>query len=717
MPAAVPSSLFRLARAAERIREPHGHVPIDPALPMPRARYHKRAILAWPAPGRPGGLLMRAPTLLFRPLAIGSLELKNRVVMAPMTTLYDVGGDARYLAFLAERARGGAAMITVNLQALHPGRGAGSPRDGEGPTASAPLAVNQDANVPRLRDLTRLVHDGDCRACAQLAVFTPWSPGGPGTAPVALSPSGVLLDKASCRSDFHRFSAGEPGRPADPAELSEVQRDIARAAVRAVEAGFDAIQLHAASGGLLSQFLSPLTNRRTDQYGGTPANRARMLIETLDAIRTAIGPRVPLLVRINGTDLLPGGMTPEAYRPLVPMLEAAGADAIDVAPGWYETRVPLHQAGMPRAAFAHVSAILRRDAHVPVSANGRITDPWLAERLLGDQLADFIAIGTPLIADPDWPRKAHNGHAADIRPCTACGNCLSDLAEYRRPITCAVNPRAGRETALAPVAAPRPRQIAVVGGGPAGMEAAAVAASRGHRVTLFERRPALGGQLRQADAIPLAGEWWAFRTFLETRLRRQHVDVRAGAEAGLADVLAAAPDAVIVATGETRTQPAIPGALLPHVMTCVEVLDRSRTTGFRVVVVNGSSKASAAAVLLAEQGRHVTVVDPAHDAAGDVDFWTRWRLAERLETAGVRVIVDATVTEITPTAVRVAAAGRPDELIETDTVVCDGRLSGFGAFPDDLAARGLEVHLVADDESDRRIGRAVEAGHRAGLAV
>ena len=271
-------------------------------------------------------------------------------------------------------------MIVVSLQALWPGRAGRTGTSHAGaPPGTGPLAINDDAWMERLRSIVGTIHRGGAKACAQLGVNGPWAPGGPGTPADAISPSDTLLDPRICRPDARAFSFVTGGRPASIEELRLVQQEIGKAARRAIAAGFDAVQLQAHCGGLISQFLSPLTNRRTDAYGGSLANRARLLVECLAVVRAAASSGVPVLCRINGDDLMPGGMGPDAYRQLVPMLEEAGADALDVKPGWYESPQPVHDASVPPGAFAYVSASLRHVARVPISANTRITAPELAE--------------------------------------------------------------------------------------------------------------------------------------------------------------------------------------------------------------------------------------------------------------------------------------------------------------------------------------------------
>jgi len=390
---------------------------------------------------------MPACPRLFDPIAIGALTLKNRIVMAPMTTLFDAKGPGRYEAFLAERAAGAAAMIVIGLQALYPGRAGrtGLWRAGA-PPGTGPIAINDDAWIGRLRSIVAVVHEGGAKACAQLAVNGPWAPGGPGTPATAISPSDTLLDPGICRPEARAVSFVTGGRPASADDLRRIPGELGRAASRALEAGFDAIQLAAHCGSLISQFLSPLTNRRTDAWGGPLDRRARLLLDCLAVVCAAAGDGVPVLCRINGDDLMRGGMGPAEYCRLVPMLEQAGVAAIDVKPGWSESLQPLQDASVPPGAFAYVSAALRQVARVPISANTRITDPELAESIIARGDADYVSLGGALIADPEWPEKARAGRFADIRLCTACMECWNDLAIRRIPIGCPVNPRVGRES-------------------------------------------------------------------------------------------------------------------------------------------------------------------------------------------------------------------------------------------------------------------------------
>jgi 2,4-dienoyl-CoA reductase (NADPH2) len=653
-------------------------------------------------------------TRLFEPITIGSLTLKNRIVMPPITTLYDYEGGPRFNAFFEERARGGAGMITVNLQALYPGRAG---RSGWMPDESVlergALAINHDLYVPRLRTLTGALHAHGCKACVQLAVYGFWAKDGYGAPAEELSPSGVRLDGPQYRPGLERLSFIRGGRPATVEELRAIQRDVAAAALRALEAGFDAVQLQALGGNFISRFLSPLTNRRTDEYGGPLVNRARLLVETLRAVKAAIGGRVPLLCRINGDDLLEGGMRPDDYLPLVPMIEDAGVQAIDIMPGWYETRRPVNQMCVPRGAFVYVSEAIRKVARVPVSANIRITDPALAERILEQGRADLIAVCTPLLADPEWPLKAQEGRLDDIRLCTGCCNCWSDLAGSRKPIGCSVNARAGMETVCLVTPAAARKRVWIIGGGPAGMEAARVAAGRGHAVTLVERQGELGGQLLYAEIPPHKQEWRVLTTYLTTQLRKLGVDVRLGAAATAEDIIAARPDVVVLATGASPARLVLPGADLPHVVSFLDVLTGKVQAGQQVVVIGGGCNGSETAEYLHETGRQVTVVELRAEMALDIDFWNRWVLLDRLEAAGIRLIVNAKPEAITPDGVRISVGGA------TETIPADTVVYAVGARPHNPLQEALEgrvpvLKVIGDGGEPQRVRQAVDAGFRCG---
>ena len=660
---------------------------------------------------------MPMPTRLFEPITIGRLTLKNRIVMPPITTLYDYEGGPRFNAFFAERARGGVGMITINLQALYPGRAG---KSGWMPDDSVlergPLTINHDLYIPRLRQLTDALHEHDCNACVQLAVYGFWARGGYGAPAEELSPSGVRLDGPQYRPGLERLSFIREGRPAKVEELHAIQRDVAAAAVRAVKAGFDAVQLQALGGNFISRFLSPLTNKRTDGYGGPLANRARMLMETLGAIKAAVGDRVPLLCRINGDDLLEGGMRPDDYLPLVPMLEHAGVDAIDVMPGWYETRRPVNQMCVPRGAFVYASEAIKKVARVPVSANIRITDPVLAERILEQGRADLIAICTPLMADPEWPLKAREGRLEDIRLCTGCCNCWSDLAGSRRPIGCSVNARAGMETAYIVTPAAVRKRVWIIGGGPAGMEAARVAAGRGHSVTLVERHAELGGQLLYAEIPPHKQEWRVFTTYLTTQMRTLGVDVRLGTAITADEVIAAQPDAVVLATGASPARLILPGGDLPHVVSFLDVLTGKVEAGKRVVVIGGGCNGSETAEYLHETGRAVTVVELRAEMALDIDFWNRWVLLDRLEAAGMRMIVNAKPEAITPEGVRISVDGAV-ELIPADTVVYAVGARPYNPLREALEGRVPVLKVIGDGGDPQRVRQAVDAGFRCGMEL
>ncbi|MBM3790035.1 MAG: FAD-dependent oxidoreductase [Acidobacteria bacterium] len=654
---------------------------------------------------------------LFEPLKIGSMTLKNRIVMTPLTTLYDFEGGPRYNEFFAERARGGAAMITINLQALYPGR---TGKSGWVPDESVwekgHITINHDLYIPRLQSFTRAVHDAGARACVQLSVYGNWARGGYGAPAEEYSPSGVRLSGEAYRPDLESLSFIKGGRVLAVEEIRMIEEQVAEAAARAVNAGFDAVQLQALGGNLLSRFLSPLTNRRDDEYGGSLENRARIVTETLRAIRRRVGDDFPLLCRINGDDLMPGGMGVSDYGQLAPLLEDAGVDALDLMPGWYETRRPVNQMCVPRGAFVYAAEGVKQAARVPVSANIRITDPLLAEQILQEGKADWIAVCSALIADPEWPRKAQEGRLEDIRLCTACCGCWSDLAGHRRPIACSVNARAGMEHEYVLRPAGKARTIWVVGGGPAGMEAARVASARGHRVTLFERRDRVGGQLIFADLPPHKGEWQHFIRYLQTQILKNGVLLKLNTKVTADGIVAGRPDDVILATGARPLVPDIPGIEGPHVCSCVDVLSGKKEVGPCVAIIGGGCIGSETAEFLHARGKQVNIIEMLPRVAADVDFWNRWVLLDRLDAAGIRIITGAQARKITADGIHIVRDGS-EEFVQCDSVIYSVGARPYHPLLEELAGRFERVHCIGDCREPQRVRQAVAAGFQIGLAV
>jgi 2,4-dienoyl-CoA reductase (NADPH2) len=397
------------------------------------------------------------------------------------------------------------------------------------------------------------------------------------------------------------------------------------------------------------------------------------------------------------------------------MLESAGVDAIDVKPGWYESRQPVNQMCVPRGAFAYASAALKHVAHVPVSVNTRITDPEMAEALIARGGADYVTLGAPLLADPEWPRKAAAEQDEDIRRCTACGDCWSDLAGRHVPIRCSINARTGQEYRTSLTRATRSKTVWVVGAGPAGLEAARVAATRGHHVTILERDRTLGGGLRRAAIPPFTQEWQTFTAYLTGQLERLNVAVRTGINVTAGDVLTAGPDAVILAIGGMPVRPDVPGSELSRVCTTGDVLDGA-PTGSAVVVIGGGGDACEVAEFLCGQGKTVTLVSERQDLASDVGVWSRWVLLERIARSGVRIVAPGTVEAVGGSHVSIAIDGER-RTIPSDTVVC-----ALGFEPDDrlraaLEGRVRELHVVRSTDPTSALRGAVQAGFSAGMEV
>jgi len=669
---------------------------------------------------------------LFTSIVIGSIELTNRIVMPAVHLNYTPEGlvTDQLIHFYVERAGGGGGLIIVG----------GCPVD-EYAGPGFMLGLSDDRFIPGLQRLTQAVHQEGVPIAAQLYHAGRYSH------------SALIGQQAIAPSAVESRFTRETPREMTQADIECTIDHFAQAARRAREAGFDAVEISGSAGYLICQFLSPLTNRRQDGYGGDWENRKRFALEVVEVVRGAVGPDYPVIFRVAGNDFMEGGNTNREARLLAQALEGAGVDAINVTGGWHETRVPQLTMAVPRGAFSYLAQGVKQVVDVPVISSNRYSDPLLAEQVLRQGSADLIALGRPLIADPEWPRKAREGLLDEIVPCIACNQGCFDHIFAAQPVGCLMNPRAGYEgeyrldssTRLAAGPAAEAKRVMVIGGGPAGMEAALTAAARGHQVTLYEKTECLGGQLNWA-AVPPGRE--EFKTAIQSpaaRMARLGVEVKLGQEVTLDLVRAARPDAVVVATGARPAAPEIPGVESERVVQAREVLEGEVDVGRRVVILGGGAVGCELALHLAQMGTldastlrflvlnkaeswetlealvtkgtmEVTLVEALPKVGQDIGLTTRWTILQDLRRYGIKVLAGATAKEITPEGIMVLADGK-EELIEADTVVL-----AFGSSPDAALYEQLkdqvgELYLVGDARSPRKAYEAIHEGFRVGLEI
>ena len=639
---------------------------------------------------------------LFSPGAIGPLRLKNRIVMAPMVTQFatDTGAATQVQRdYLAERARGGVGLIIVE----------GTHVSSLGKTFPYHLGIDRDSLVSSHVELTEAVHRFGARVALQLMHgghrADPRVTGGE-----VVAPSAVV----------------DPGYQTVPRELTlpEIQGLVIcfrEAAQRARQAGYDAVEIHGAHGYLLHQFLSPATNRRTDEYGGSVENRLRFTLEVIRNVREAVGPDFPVLYRLSSE----GGYGIEEAVAFAREWEAAGVDALHVSTGGTAptTLLPPETSPMsiPQGYLADHAHAVKRAVSIPVITVGEIRDPSFAEEILAGGKADFIALGRPLLSDPCWGAKAAQGLDEYILKCVSCDHCRMRLREGT-PIRCLINPRLGREGWLGePEPAATARKVMVVGSGPAGMEAARVAALRGHRVSLYESEPALGGgQFALAQAPPFKEKLGWLKEHLTRGLARLPVEVHLRSPVDAAMVEREAPQVLVVATGATPLIPDIPGITGDNVVTAHQVLrGQAVAQGKRVVVLGGRQVGCETAEYLALRGNSVTVVarSPASQLAGDAPHTSRTALLRRLEKAGVEFIVENDVREVLRDGLTLVGPGGAERFLPADLVVIARGAVPQRALADEVGDRVEEVHVIGDSQEPRSIAEAMYEGTMVGRRI
>ena len=660
---------------------------------------------------------------LFSPIAINRLVLKNRIVMSAMHLGYATGGEVtdRLVNFYAARARGGVGLIIVG----------GCPIDPYGSMADM-IAIYDDRFLSGLEKLTHVVHAEGAGIVAQLyqaGRYTHSSMIG-GERPFSASAS---------RSKF----TGETPRALDLEEIPEVQDHFAEAAVRAQRAGFDGVEILGSAGYLISQFLSPLTNRRDDRYGGTFENRMRFGLEVVEEVRRAVGSDYPIVMRLAGNDFMPGGNTNREAGMFASELEKVGVDLFNITGGWHETRVPQLTSFVPRKAYTYLAQGIKNSVCVPVIASNRINDPGLAEQIIRDGEAHMVTMARALLADPELPNKAAQGRTDRIIHCVACNQGCFDHTFSQKPVTCLVNPLAGLEGGIHIHPARRKKRVLVIGGGPAGMKAACTAAERGHAVTLVEKGERLGGQMRLNRNIPGRGEMFTAVRDLKKYLEALGVEVILKREANVSFVKARAPEVIVLATGARPHLPNIPGIERPEILQAWDVLSGKVAVGKRVVIIGGNAVGLETALFLAHQGtitpevlyflfsnraesretlgdlinkgnKEVTVLEKDNGAGRDFGKSTRWTVMAELRRLGVKVLTGSQAGAVEGGGVRFRKKNK-EKILPADTVV----LATGAVRENRLMARmeGLapEIHLIGDAKSPRNALEAIREGFFIGL--
>lgn len=635
---------------------------------------------------------------LFSPITINKMELPNRCVIPPMgTNLGNRDGSVSNanLAYVKRRAQSGAGLFITEITGVHP-------------SGTIGLSVADDKFIPGLKEMARAIHQAGAKGALQLhhAGREAYDQLRKGT---ALAPSAIpslvykIAPKEMTLDDIH-----------------EITRSFGQAAGRAREAGFDAVELHAAHGYLLAQFLSALSNQRTDQYGGSLKNRARFVIEVIAEVRKTVGNDYPVLLRISAEEYIKNGYTVEDMQTILPDFVNAGIDAVHASVGTHGspggiTSAPLH---FEEGWNAWRAEKLKEVTDLPVIAVGRFSDPRLADAVIARGSADLIAFGRQTLADPDFLIKAKESRFDEIRKCLACNQgCIERLMlEPGRSIRCAINPETGQELVYPRKPAPESKKVWVIGMGPAGLTAADEAARLGHQVTLFEKEEDAGGQIRYASKAPgkqIYAEWinWLIR-----QVKSKGVQLKTGTTVTGEILGTGKMDAVILATGSKVYRPDIEGINQPLVCDALQILGGQVPPGKNVVIIGGGFTGMETADYLAERGSAVTIVEALDRSPVSKATGQGYILHKRIKEARCKLLFNVQVKLITANSVVLISYGEEFVLSVDQVVLATGAVPNQ-VLKEALKEKGVPYYIVGDARRVRRIIEATEEGAEAAWSI
>jgi 2,4-dienoyl-CoA reductase-like NADH-dependent reductase (Old Yellow Enzyme family)/thioredoxin reductase len=634
---------------------------------------------------------------LFSSFSIGTMKIRNRIVMPPMATHYaspEGFVTDRQIAYYVERARGGVGYITVEHTGILQ-QGKASPKM---------LLISSDEHATKIQNLIEAVHEAGGKIVVQI------NHAGRQTSSTVTGFPIVGPSPIPC-----------PTRTEIPRELSvleiqEIAEAFAVAAKRVKKAGADGVELHMAHGYLICSFLSPFSNRRRDQYGGDLQGRARFAIEVLRSVRRRVGQEFPIICRLSGDEYVDGGLKIEETKKIAQMLEKEGTNALhisacNVASG-YLNQPPYY---VQEGVFVHLAEAVKSVLNVPVITVGRIRNPVMADQILQDGKADLVSMGRALIADPYMPRKAKDGRFEEIVPCLSCNRCIQ--TQRKDAIRCAVNPEAGNESQFKISKSEQPKKVWVIGGGPGGLKAAEIAALRGHQVTLFEKNRNLGGRMRLAAIPPKKTVLNDFLDYLEKRVNKLGVTLELGKKFSVEMVETNKPDALIVASGAVPFFPDWRGVEESGALSVDAVLTAQGNVGGRVLVIGAGGVGAETADYLSEMGNKVTLIDMLEEIASDLVSHLKYYLLKRLVEKGVTILTSTRVKQLGKGYVLVEDTSGTRKIGGFDTIVL-----AVGSKSDDSVAKDLEgkvpvLHVIGDASNPREALEAVYEAEEVALKI
>jgi 2,4-dienoyl-CoA reductase-like NADH-dependent reductase (Old Yellow Enzyme family)/thioredoxin reductase len=646
---------------------------------------------------------------LFEPGKIGSMKVDNRFIMAPMGThssdsegfLTDETAD-----YYVERVKGGVGLIIAqSSQATRIGRAPGRP------------GAWHDKFIPSLAKVAEAVHNHGGKIAWQVLyhgkLLLQWKDEIPRPWEIrAFGPSNIPWVKV-----------GEAPEEATPEDIGYLVDEWSEAARRIKDAGFDAVEIHGAHGYGITQWLSPRDNKRTDEYGGSPENRARFACELIARVREKVGPDFPIIFRFSGSDFMPDGISIEDSIVQAPLFVNAGADALHVSACEDETSQWQFLTYLfPDGAIVHLAEAIKKVVDVPVITVGKIWDPVFAEKILQENKADFVAMGRALLADPEIPKKAKAGRLEDIRRCIFCNNCL-DRAGYPKEMggkgrCCTVNPSLFRENDFVLKPASSPKKIMVIGGGIAGMEAAGALAGRGHLVDLYEKEDRLGGQFNIVSMQPGKDHYSSLVERQKKELKRVGVRIHLNTSITIDNVKDAVPDVVVVATGARSKILDVNGVDNDNVVQANDVITGNAKVGDSVLIAGGRQKGMEVAIQLAEAGKKValTTYKLLGENGTPLERNIYRGLRNRLIENGIRIFENAPIAGITKDGAYIKFH---NELIflKADTVVLAVGTAPNNELVDDLKKEGFLAHVIGDCHLPRNALLAVREGAEVGRKI